>query len=565
MPVLPRSTRPFTLLLVGALALLGATPAAAEETRSVSIAVDKDGLKWDGPCSASFFRAGETGAEGVVLEHPDTAEPAELAPGRYDVVVSCPSSEGALATTLSVDARRGNVSPRVRLRPAFLLVQVLRDGKEVAAEIVVADKSGHEVQRGRDKVVLPVPAGKLSVLARLDKKVSGRPILGALTVTTREGKKLVEEVDTSDGTLVLALTNNGKPAEGVGALRLPKSGERLVEVQADQDAPVPPGTYDLVTQLSTSHDFSEVVKRNVTIRPGKVVKVRVAHKTGEVTPLVTLEGRPLADDEDVEVELFLGAAPKPFNTLQKGEVATLAPGKYRLKARLLGKKLDDGSAYEGEADARVSARRNAKVQIDLAAAELDVVTKIGGQAKKLEVAVFRPSGEAALSTKSTDDEGQVRFSLAPGRYRVTATLNAPQGLVVTEASVFLKYGRPTRKVLDLDIGSALVQVFERGVAVPAEVLFFQEGASAPLLSVAAGQQAYLPPGSYALAVRRGGATRSFAPIRVAAGRTAERQVELLAKVQADTGEPPPAKASATPPPTTTPPKLPEEMPAGEEP
>lgn len=532
--------------------------ARAETSRSVSFTVDKDGLKWSGPCSASFFAAGKSGAEGIVLEHPDVAEPASLPAGRYDVVVSCESTEGALATTVLVDARARDVSKTVRLRPAFLLMRVVRDGEEVPAEIVVTDKDGHEVQRGRDKVALPVPPGKLSVLARLEKKVSGRPILGSVSVTAREGKKTTETVDTSDGTLVLTVTNNGKPAEGIGALRLPKGGERLVEVQADQDAPVPAGTYDVVTQLSQSHDFSEAVKRNVTIRPGKVVKLRVDHKTGQLAPKVTFEGRPLSDDEDVDVELFLGSAPKAFNTLQKDEIATLAPGHYRVLARLKGKKLDDGSAYEGEADVRVTARRTTSVKLDISPAVLEVATKLGGKPKPLDVAVYRPNGEAPLATKKASDTGDVRFELAPGSYRVTATLTAPQGSVVTEGRVFLQEGKNARKVLDLSVGTAVVQVFEGGVAVPAEVLFYQEGASAPILSVPAGQEAYLPPGPYAIGVKRSRKSHSFAPILVVAGRAAERQVELLAKVQADTGTPVPAEASAAPP--SAPPG---EMPAGE--
>lgn len=528
--------------------------------RSLRFAIDKDGLKWTGPCRASLFVAGQTGPEGLALEHADVSEPASLPAGRYDAVIACPSTEGDLSSTVAVDLSRRDAEARVKLRPAFLVVRVVRDGEEVPADIVISDAKGHEVQRGKDKVVLPVPPGKLTVLARLDKRVGGRPILGSLSVVTREGKKSSETVDTSDGTLVLSLTNNGRPAEGIGHLRMPHSRERLVEIESDQDVLVPPGTYELATQLSSSHDFSEAVKRNVTIRPGRVVKVRVDHRTGQLEPLLTRSGRPLGDDEDATVELFLGAAPTAFNTLAKGEVATLAPGRYRVKARLKGQQLDDGSPYEAEANATVSARGKARVKLDFGAADLEVVTQLGGEPSALDVAVFRSNADAPVVSRKADAKGAARFTLPEGSYRVTATLNAPQGLVLTETRVFLKEGPPTRKVLDLDVGRALVQVFQGGVAVSAEVLFFQEGAAAPLLSVAAGQEAYLPPGTYALAVRRGGATRSFAPIRVAAGRVAERQVELLARIQADEGEPTPAAASAAPPAPAD-----EEMPDGEEP
>lgn len=522
-------------LLLLAVAVAVALPAAAQPERQLRLVVERDGLSFTGPCKASLFREGQT--EGATLELADVGEAAQLEAARYHALLSCPSTEGDLRQTVVVDLRRRDVEQRVRLAPAFVVVRVVRDGEEVPATLTISDEHGRVVQQGRSKVALPVPAGKLTVLARVDKEAAGtrRPVLGSVMLRTLAGKKQTPLIDTSDGTLVLSLTNNGKPAAGIGALRLPSASERLLEVQSDQDAPVPPGTYHLVTQLADSHDFAEVQRRNVSIKPGQSLKVRVAHTTGALAPELRLHGRALADDEEGEVELFLGAAPRSFNTLAAGDVATLSPGRYRLLARLKNRTLDDGSPFEVEGEARVSARRTSAVKLDLTPATLEVKTRVGGEARALAVEVFRPGAEAAVAKKVAGDDGEARFALSPGSYRLVATLEAPQGSLVAESRVFLSRGKAARKSLDLAVGKALVQVFEGGVAVPAEVLFFQEGAGSPLLGVPAGREAYLPPGTYALRVRRKGQERTFAPITVAVGRSAERQVELNARV-ADDGE-----------------------------
>jgi hypothetical protein len=80
----------------------------------------------------------------------------------------------------------------------------------------------------------------------------------------------------------------------------------------------------------------------------------------------------------------------------------------------------------------------------------------------------------------------------------------------------------------------VVQVFEAGVAVPAEVRFFASLKNGkpdgdPVLSVPAGAEALLPPGIYALVVVRKADTRVFSDVKIAASRTYERTVDLSAK------------------------------------
>jgi hypothetical protein len=514
------------VVLVSALLAL---PALAEEERLLRLTVERKDLSYTGPCKASLYAQNQAD-EAPVHEHDDLSEPVRVAAGHYHVLVSCPSTEGELRQTVPVDLRRKDVEQRLRLSPAFVVVRVVREGKEVPATIRVTDEHGRLVQEGQHKVALPVPPGRLTVLARVDEAAAGtrRPVLGTLTLSAVAGKKESPVIDTSDGVLVLGLMNNGRPAAGIGSLRLPASGERLLEIESDQDAPVSPGTYHLFTQLADGHDYAEVQRRNVSIKPGQTVKVKVAHTTGQLAPELRLFGRALAADEEGEVELFLGAAPVAFNTLAGGDVATLSPGRYRVLGRLKSRTLDDGAPFEAEGEARVTARGRAVLKLDLTPATLEVKTRVGGEDRPLSVEIFRQGGESPVAKKVADDKGEVRFALSPGTYRVVTTFTATQGPLVAEARAFLVRGKAERKAIDLAVGRALVQVFEAGVAVPAEVLFFQEGAGEPLLGIAAGREAYLPPGTYSLRVRRKGQERTFAPLTIAVGRVAERQVELNA-------------------------------------
>ncbi|HEY4222075.1 MAG TPA: hypothetical protein VGO62_12050, partial [Myxococcota bacterium] len=130
---------------------------------------------------------------------------------------------------------------------------------------------------------------------------------------------------------------------------------------------------------------------------------------------------------------------------------------------------------------------------------------------------------------------------------VRAILKAPQGNVVTAHDVSLALGSKLAVKLNVDVGTAMVQVFENGVAVPAEVRFYKPDAAKPaapaagespeqagprgdpVLAVPAGQDALLPPGAYALVVVRGGVTKVFSEIKVVAGKTAERTVDFKAQ------------------------------------
>ncbi len=500
--------------------------AATDPTVTLEIAKGGD-VVWQGTCSAEAFpSAGDAAPTSV----PDVVQPFSLPSGAWDVVVACPSGEGVVKKTVPLMIKDADVSAKVSLAPGFLLVNVLRFDTPVSAEVTVLDERGREVARGKERAVMPIEPGRVRVVARLDD--AGRPVLGNAAATVATKKRSDVTVDTTDGELVVQVTDNGRKAGGVAALRHPGQKTRLIELRAGEKGQAPPGTYDLVTQLEDAHDFGEVLTRGVTINPGKTTTRTVAHKTGLARPRVLVDGRAVTDK--VELDLYAPGASAPFNTVAAGEALKLQPGKVRLVARLLERTLDDGTALSGEATATVPAGGVAAPTIELGAARLDVTTTIGKAPRSLDVALTVVGAEAPAASTRTGADGKGAFTVSAGKYQVRAALKAQQGEVVTQKQVVLRTGARLGLALDLDIGTAVVQVFEGGVAVPAEVRFYTElkggkPAGEPFLAVPAGADALLPPGIYALGVKRSGTERLFSELRVAAGRTVERTVDLSAQ------------------------------------
>lgn len=524
--------------------LLGAFATHAATFTDVTLVVTRDGLKFTGPCTGEVFRTdGGADPNVVVTTLDDLARPFSIDNGAYHLVVSCPSTEGTLKLSQAIAAKGRPLTLPIAMSPAFVVANVMRDESEVPADITIVDELNRVVATGRHKVVIPVPPGKLTVRARIDRSVASkkRVLLGEAPATTTVGKKATVTIDASDGLVKLTLTTNGKPANGVGVLRLPGTLERVGEAIAGEESPVPPGTYDIATQLYDSHDFHEIVTPRVTIATKKTTPLKINHPTGELELALVRDKAPFATDAKVEIDLYLGAAPKPFNTIALGEVARLAPGEFRARARVVGQTYDDGSAVEGETVVRVKAGARAKGVLDLTPARLDVTTTMGKEPKPLDVTVFLPGAPTPIAKRTPDAAGKTSLTLPGGTYVVRGTLAAPQGDLLVERKVTLKPGTPSPVALDLDVGTALIQVFERKVAVSAEVLFTREGDAEPSMSVAAGRPAYLLPGTYIVSTRRRGVLRAFAPIKIAAGRSVERQLDLAAPV-----EPPPAAAEPPP-------------------
>ncbi len=496
--------------------------AANAASQQVTLDVKREGLKYTGPCRATIFDDKDAVAQALQ----DTAKPAVLPPGAYQALVQCPSTEGTFSKTTAFSVERSDETVRVAMEPGFLLVHATRDGVVVKARVSVKDERGREVAQGPDRAVLPVPPGRLAITVRVSPDAAGveREVLGYTETTVQPGSKATVTVDTTDGTLLVVLKDNGRAAAGVAALRLPGRRDRFVEFEAGKEAMVPPGVYDVVTTLAEGHDFHEETKKGVVVKAKQRTAVTIEHRTGALRPQVVLDGKRFTDDVDVEV--FKGEAPGAFATIAASDTARLAPGGYRLRAARKGATLDDGTAWEAFAKVSVSSGSAKDVALDLSPARIVVDVKVGGVAKALPVQVFVPGAGSPTVERDADDKGRFEAALAPGRYLVRAVLQTAQGPLAAERLVTLKKGLATKVSLALDVGVVVVQAFEAGVSVPAEVSFYNKVGTAPLVTVGAGEEAFLPPGAYTLVVVRKGVERRFGDLKVAAGRTLLRQVEL---------------------------------------
>jgi hypothetical protein len=520
-----------TVVAIALAALL--TPVARAAEGRVTFDIRRGGdVQWKStPCMADVWDL--TGGNALARGDVDVASPVELPAGRYEAVVGCASDEGVVKRTVSFSVKDGDVTVPVQLDPGFLIVTVLRFDTPVRAEITILDEKGREVAASKEKAVIPLCPGKVRVLAKVDDPKATRPVFGNASATVTARQKSAVTVDTTDGELTVTLTDNGKKAGGVAALRAPGQATRLVELRAGEKGAVPPGTYDLVTQLDDTHDFGEVVTKNVVILPGKATTKAVAHRTGSIKPIVLIEGKKPPADAKIDVELSVPGAPAPFNTAAVGEALKVAPGTFEIGARRKDTTRDDGSEPVAKQKVTVAAGGAQTITLDLASSLLDVTALLGGKPRGMDVEVLVPGGTAPVARKTAGPDGKASFALAPGRYTVRGVLKAPQGDVVTQQNVSLALGSRMAMKLNLLVGTAVVQVFEDGVSVPAEVRFFEQGAihdghatGEPVLSVPAGQEAIVPPGVYALVVIRKGNEHIFSDLKVAAGRTVERTVEI---------------------------------------
>lgn len=513
--------------------------------KSTSCTVDVTDLE------GSSVQAGFKAEEGV-----------RIAAGKYIALVTCESDEGPVKKSVALTVRDDDMSVPVSVDPGFLLVNVLRFDTPVRAEITAFDEHNMEIARSKEKAVIVVPQGKVRLLAKVDPSsfVGGgpRPVYATGTANVVARQKTSVTIDSTDGELTVTLNDNGKKAGGVAALRAPGQKTRLVEIRAGEKASVPPGSYDLVTQLDDTHDFSEVITKDVLITPKKHTQKSVAHRTGSIKPLVLVHGKSPPADAKIEIELAIPGAGAPFNTVAVGDVIKMAAGSVELTAKQSDAPLDDGTNPTAKAKVSVAAGAQKSVTLDLTWGTLDVVTQLGGKPRALDVEVYVQGGDTPAAKKATSAvDGKASFSLAAGKYLVKGVLRAPQGDVVVQQTLSLALGARLTSKLNVDVGTAMVQVFEAGVAVPAEVRFFDKlkdgkPVGEPVLSVPSGQEAFLPPGIYALFVRRKGEEKSFSDIKVAAGRLVERTVDVSPPAPAPAVAPAPAPAPAAPAPAPAP-------------
>ncbi len=501
------------------LPILLALAAASADNVTLTLEVTKGGdLRWkkDLPCQADIV------AKDGSVTHADNAAELLVVPGAVDVVVACAAQEGTLRKTVRVNATKDQ-KLKVSFAPGFLTAAIVREEKLSVGDVVVYDSYDHEIARGRDRTVLPVDAGAVRVVVVIDKATAGttRDVRGEQRASVRLGQKTELKIDASDGDIVVNVVENGRPAKALVALREPGSSNRVVELTPGKATSVPSGTWDLVSQLEDAHDFRELLTKGVVVNGHKTTTRLLSHTTGKLVPVV-------AAAEGVVVDLLLPGADKAFNQIEPNSEARLTPGKYIVRAtRDLA--LDDGTKPVAQATVNIAAASTSRVNLNPAVAHVDVDVRVGGEPQPLQVSLTLPGASAPLASRPADAAGKASFDLAPQIVIVSTSLPTAHGALDVKKQLGLKAG-VNRARLDIDVGHVVVQVIDGGAAVTAEVAYFQRLKSgkpdgAPVVVVKAGEEAFLSPGIYVLAVKRKGEQRLFGELKVASGRLVERALE----------------------------------------
>jgi hypothetical protein len=511
-----------------ALALL--LPGLASAT-PVKVLVKRSGLQFTAPCQVRLVPQGEDPEKGG--KSVEAGQKLNAEPGRYLGIISCPSTEGMLTKSVQIKVRRTDklLKARVRMNAAFIVPKLVRSGAEVPGHIRVFDRRGVQVAEGPPRDVLVVPAESLHLVAEMKSKPnegSGHVVLGVKNLRLGSGQKKTPTLDLSDAHMTVQSLENGKGAPGLVMVRLPGTRQEVTSFPTGKSAPVPPGTFDIVTQLEGSHDFHEEKKRSIKIKPGQRIRLVMRHQTARLKPRFSLGGSG-ARGKEVEVDLYLGSAPAPFATLQPGEDAKVKPGTYRAVARIGNKTYDDGGPWSAEAKTVLKAGQVREMNLDLRPARLEVETRLFDRPAPVTVQVFAPNNKAPIFEGDTDKKGALSLKMGPGPIEILAftqkggpTLKSPQKRLA------LKRGQAHSVSLVVEAGQAVVQVFDaEGFAVSAEVTLRQiERRNDPGITFNAGEEVAVPPGIYGLQVTYQGKSQEFGKLKVSPSRTAERQVVL---------------------------------------
>ena len=527
-------------MLVQALILSALVASTDAPTVPVHVEVTRSGdVGWStGPCAIEAMRGTETIAS-------VTGDTIDITPGPTLVVIGCEAKEGTVRKSLRVDVRKEQTL-KVTLQPGFVVATIDQGGTKTAGTVVVYDDNNAEIARGADRKALAVNAGTVRIVGLVDRG-AGRTVRGETRATIKGGARAEVTIDVADGELLVTVTENGRSQKALIGLRIPGETARFQELVPGEVAAVPSGTWDVVTQLGDTHDFREQVTQGVVVTPRKRTTRAINHATGTVT----LKTSPATG---VLIELFQPDAAAPFNQLDPGTAARLSPGRYVIKATDESRTLDDGTRPTVTVNHQVSGGSNGSLTLTPVVATVDVEVRVGKAPRALPVRVAFPDAAEAFITRSSDDVGAVRFLVSPAKVVVSTRLETAHGPVEVKKTVDLR-GGTNRIQLTLDVGAVVHQVMDAGVAALATVSYTKkptkktELPGEPLVTVKAGETAWLPPGLWLVTVERRGERRPFGEVKVVAGPTPVEAVVVWSPPPAPT---PPAEAAPVAPAAVTP-------------
>jgi hypothetical protein len=518
--------------------LLFSALVATSDAPSITTRVDvtrAGDVAWNAdPCTIEARR----GAEVVATV---TGDAVELTPGPVVLVVSCDAKEGPVRRSLRVDVRKPQTL-KVTLAPGFVVATIDQGGTKTAGTIVVYDDNDIEVARGADRKALAVNAGSVRIVGLIDRG-SGRSVRGEAKAVIKPGARAEATVDVADGELLVTVTENGRPSKALVSLRVPGETAHFMELVPGEAAAVPSGTWEVLSQLADSHDFREQSTRAVVVTPHKRTTRAINHVTGTVTmKTVPTQG--------VLIELFQPDAQTPFNQLDPGTAARLSPGRYMIKGTEEARVLDDGSKPTVTVNQTVTGGQTT-LTLTPTVATLDVDVRLGKAARALPVRVAFPDAAEAFVTRSADDAGRVRFLVSPAKVVVSTRLESAHGPIEVNKAIDVR-GGTNRVQLILDVGAVVHQVMDAGVAAVATVSYTKKPArksdapGEPLVTVKAGETAWLAPGVWLMTVERRGERRSFGEVKVVAGPVPVEAALLWSPPPAPTPAPIAATPASTP-------------------
>ena len=256
----------------------------ANEETAVSVKVTKKELRYTKPCTWSVYEQPKYGLPELVSEKNSLEQKVNLSFGSYLALIACPSSEGTLRQTQSfkLESFEREKLLAFNLVPAFLLVEILREGESLGADVWVYDQWGLRVAAGIDKAYMVVPAEKLWIYASPSAEEGGRfdqkKIKTSDTVRLSPMQKKSLRLDITEATLQVRLTNNGRKSPGEVTL-LSKGGKSIMAWDASEKVSVPPGVYQVTAQLAEGHNYGGDKRKALKLKQGQHHNLTLQYQT----------------------------------------------------------------------------------------------------------------------------------------------------------------------------------------------------------------------------------------------------------------------------------------------
>lgn len=466
--------------------------------------IEIDGAPAQEPCTAVLRAADGTEVRGL--------EEVTAAPGKYELRVICPRGSDRLAMAEPISLAAGaKIAKRLKLTSTRIRARASRDGARVKGVVLVyprgGDLSGVPLLEGATDRKLLLASGRYDLVVRTDTPRASERAQVRLADFKASGAAIRDvEVDLSDGSLEVSLTENGKAAVGTFRVLLAQGNEGIASGESGTKQMLRPGLYTVETTLSSSADFAKK-RSNVWVEPKKTARITERFTSGRLTVGVFREGQPI----DAVVHLLLPGAAEFFNYFSAPGTASLSPGHYDV---LVDAKVDlPGASALRRPRVSVAAGKENKIVFDLSPARLEVrVTRSGKPVELAEIRVLNAGGGAEAAKAEADGS----YRLWPGRYEIVARL--PEGDEARDGPFEMGFGERAVRRIDFARGAIIAHVVRgSAVAEDGEVFVFRPGAPRPVAQGRSGARLEISPGTYDVKVTAGSVTEWRQGVRVKEG------------------------------------------------